>query len=57
MTLQELFAIDLPVIQAPMAGVQGSAPAVAVSSALAPYFAEPGLDAVPAATLTRELAG
>src|SRR3954447_8231815 len=33
MTLQELLAIDLPIIQAPMAGVQGSALAVAVSNA------------------------
>jgi nitronate monooxygenase len=32
-TLQELLGIDLPVIQAPMAGVQGSALAVAVSNA------------------------
>ena len=33
MTVQELFGIDLPIIQAPMAGVQGSALAVAVSNA------------------------
>jgi nitronate monooxygenase len=33
MTLQELFEIELPIIQAPMAGVQGSALAVAVSNA------------------------
>jgi len=33
MTLQQLFAIDLPIVQAPMAGVQGSALAVAVSKA------------------------
>lgn len=32
MTLQELVGIELPVIQAPMAGVQGSALAVAVSN-------------------------
>ncbi|HWS73954.1 MAG TPA: nitronate monooxygenase [Quisquiliibacterium sp.] len=32
-TLQDLFGIDVPVIQAPMAGVQGSALAVAVSEA------------------------
>ncbi|MGH8545910.1 MAG: NAD(P)H-dependent flavin oxidoreductase [Gammaproteobacteria bacterium] len=32
-TLQKLFGIELPVIQAPMAGVQGSALAVAVSNA------------------------
>src|SRR5687768_4236488 len=33
MTLQQLLGIDLPIIQAPMAGVQGSALAVAVSNA------------------------
>ena len=33
MTLQKLFGIALPIIQAPMAGVQGSALAVAVSNA------------------------
>jgi nitronate monooxygenase len=33
MTLQELLGIELPIIQAPMAGVQGSALAVAVSDA------------------------
>jgi nitronate monooxygenase len=33
MTLQQLFGIELPIIQAPMAGVQGSALAVAVSNA------------------------
>ncbi len=33
MTLQKLFGIELPIIQAPMAGVQGSALAVAVSNA------------------------
>ena len=33
MTLQQLLGIDLPIIQAPMAGVQGSAMAVAVSNA------------------------
>ena len=32
-TLQQLLGIDLPIIQAPMAGVQGSALAVAVSDA------------------------
>lgn len=32
-TLQKLFGIELPIIQAPMAGVQGSALAVAVSNA------------------------
>jgi nitronate monooxygenase len=33
MTLQELVGVELPIIQAPMAGVQGSALAVAVSNA------------------------
>jgi nitronate monooxygenase len=33
MTLQQLLGIDLPIIQAPMAGAQGSALAVAVSKA------------------------
>ena len=33
MTLQRLFGIELPIVQAPMAGVQGSALASAVSSA------------------------
>jgi nitronate monooxygenase len=33
MTLQDLLGIDYPIIQAPMAGVQGSALAVAVSNA------------------------
>jgi nitronate monooxygenase len=33
MTVQELFGIELPIIQAPMAGVQGSALAIAVSNA------------------------
>ena len=33
MTLQELFGIELPIVQAPMAGVQGSALAMAVSDA------------------------
>ena len=33
MTLQQLLGIDLPIIQAPMAGVQGSALCVAVSNA------------------------
>ena len=32
-TLRDLLEIDLPVIQAPMAGVQGSALAIAVSNA------------------------
>ncbi len=33
MTLQDLLGIELPIIQAPMAGSQGSALAVAVSNA------------------------
>jgi NAD(P)H-dependent flavin oxidoreductase YrpB (nitropropane dioxygenase family) len=33
MTLQRLLGIDLPIIQAPMAGAQGSSLAVAVSNA------------------------
>ncbi|MBK9572092.1 MAG: nitronate monooxygenase [Rhodoferax sp.] len=33
MTLQQLLGVELPIIQAPMAGVQGSAMAVAVSKA------------------------
>lgn len=33
MTLQRLLGIELPIIQAPMAGAQGSALAVAVSNA------------------------
>ena len=33
MTLQRLLGIELPIVQAPMAGVQGSALAIAVSSA------------------------
>ncbi|HKV06637.1 MAG TPA: nitronate monooxygenase, partial [Thermoanaerobaculia bacterium] len=45
MALQELFQIDLPIIQAPMAGVQGSALAVAVSNA-------GGLGSLPCAMLS-----
>ena len=45
MTVQELFGIDLPIIQAPMAGVQGSALAVAVSNA-------GGLGSLPCALLS-----
>lgn len=45
--LQELLGIELPIIQAPMAGVQGSALAVAVSNA-------GGLGSLPAAMLTRD---
>ncbi|MGE5493575.1 MAG: NAD(P)H-dependent flavin oxidoreductase [Actinomycetota bacterium] len=45
MTLQELLGIELPIIQAPMAGVQDSALAVAVSNA-------GGLGSLPCAMLT-----
>jgi len=45
MTLQELFGIRLPVIQAPMAGSQGSDLAIAVSNA-------GGLGSLPCAMLT-----
>src|SRR6185312_14672097 len=45
MTLQHLLGIDLPIIEAPMAGVQGSALAVAVSNA-------GGLGSLPCAMLT-----
>ncbi len=45
MTLEELLGIELPIIQAPMAGVQGSALAVAVSEA-------GGLGSLPCAMLT-----
>jgi nitronate monooxygenase len=44
MTLHDLLGIELPIIQAPMAGVQGSALAVAVSNA-------GGLGSLPCATL------
>ena len=47
MTLQQLFGIELPIIQAPMAGAQGSALAVAVSNA-------GGLGSLPCAMLTAE---
>lgn len=43
-TLQQLFGIDLPIVQAPMAGVQGSDLALAVSNA-------GGLGSLPCATL------
>ncbi len=46
-TLQELLGIQLPIIQAPMAGVQGSALAVAVSNA-------GGLGSLPCAMLSLE---
>ena len=45
MTLQQLLGIELPIIQAPMAGVQGSALAVAVSNA-------GGLGSLPCAMLS-----
>lgn len=47
MTLQQLLGISVPVIQAPMAGVQGSALAVAVSNA-------GGLGSLPCALLPEE---
>jgi nitronate monooxygenase len=47
MTLQPLLGVELPIIQAPMAGVQGSALAAAVSSA-------GGLGSLPCAMLTPE---
>jgi nitronate monooxygenase len=47
MTLQELFGIELPIIQAPMAGAQGSALAIPVSHA-------GGLGSLPCAMLTPE---
>lgn len=45
MTIQKLLGIELPIIQAPMAGVQGSAMTVAVSNA-------GGLGSLPCAMLT-----
>ncbi len=47
MTIQELLGIPLPIVQAPMAGVQGSELAIAVTQA-------GGLGSLPAATLTAE---
>src|SRR4051812_28403482 len=47
MNLQALIGVDLPIIQAPMAGVQGSALAVAVSNA-------GGLGSLPCALLTAD---
>lgn len=47
MSLQELFGIALPIIQAPMAGAQGSAMAIAVSNA-------GGLGSLPCAMLSPE---
>jgi nitronate monooxygenase len=46
--MQALFGVEIPVIQAPMAGAQGSALASAVSNA-------GGCGEVSAATLTRQL--
>ena len=45
MTLQQLLGIELPIIQAPMAGVQGNALTVAVSNA-------GGLGSLPCALLS-----
>jgi len=45
MTLQQLLGVDLPIVQAPMAGAQGSALAVAVSNA-------GGLGSLPCAMLS-----
>lgn len=50
MTLRQLLGIELPIIQAPMAGVQGSALAVAVSSA-------GGLGSLPCAMLSLDAVG
>ena len=47
MTIQNVLGIDLPVIQAPMAGVQGHELAVAVSNA-------GGLGSLPCAMLSPE---
>jgi nitronate monooxygenase len=47
MTFQQLFGVELPIIQAPMAGVQGSALAIAVSNA-------GGLGSLPCAMLDRD---
>src|SRR5271167_4325914 len=47
MSLQELFGVPLPIIQAPMAGAQGSAMAIAVSNA-------GGLGSLPCAMLSAE---
>ena len=45
MRITQLFGIELPIIQAPMAGVQGSALAIAVSNA-------GGLGSLPCALLS-----
>ncbi|WP_206862011.1 NAD(P)H-dependent flavin oxidoreductase [Lysobacter changpingensis] len=47
MTIQDLLGITLPIVQAPMAGVQGASLALAVTQA-------GGLGSLPAATLTPE---
>lgn len=47
MTIQSLFGVELPIVQAPMAGVQGSALAIVVSNA-------GGLGSLPCAMLTPE---
>jgi nitronate monooxygenase len=47
MRLQDLFGVELPIIQAPMAGVQGSALAIAVAGA-------GGLGSLPCAMLSRD---
>jgi nitronate monooxygenase len=47
MTVRQLFGIDVPIIQAPMAGVQGSALAIAVSNA-------GGLGSLPCAMLSAD---
>ncbi|MDB5731424.1 MAG: 2-nitropropane dioxygenase, partial [Variovorax sp.] len=47
MNIQQLFGIELPIVQAPMAGVQGSALAIAVSSA-------GGLGSLPCAMLAND---
>ena len=47
MTVRSLFGIELPIIQAPMAGVQGSALAIAVSNA-------GGLGSLPCAMLSHD---
>jgi nitronate monooxygenase len=48
MTLQQLLGVELPIIQAPMAGVQGSALAVAVATA-------GGLGSLPCAMLSPDM--
>jgi nitronate monooxygenase len=48
MTLQQLLGIELPIIQAPMAGIQASAMAIVVSNA-------GGLGSLPAAMLTLDV--